>query len=204
MPEEKTPLSPTPEANQGEKAENTGRRKLTHGQQQRRQKSVFQYITILFGAAFLLLLFTFVMERHQNELLQQQNQAQIDDLQQSSVSAVQSLNNLVKENDTLKEQVAQLEEQLADYQDQVDVLPDVISNLEHTLDCTQQALDWFWQIDEAYVRGKYALCRSLIVELETAPEGGTPLKEYLPKESATHNGRFSPADRYQEICDKVF
>ena len=52
---------------------------LTPGQQKRRQKSVFQYIAILFGAAFVLLLFTFVMERRQYQLLQEQNEAQIDE-----------------------------------------------------------------------------------------------------------------------------
>jgi len=199
MPEEKTPLSPTPEASQGEKAENTGRGKLTHGQQQRRQKSVFQYITILFGAAFLLLLFTFVMERHQNELLQQQNQAQIDDLQQSSISAVQSLNNLVSENDALKEKVQELEDAKAQLEGKVAGLEMQNTVLTDKLDKTSRAMDWFWQIDEAYTRGKYSLCRSLIRSLEDAG-----LADSLPTESVTDNGRFSPADRYQEICDKVF
>lgn len=199
MPEDKSPLSPTPEASQGEKAENTGRGKLTHGQQQRRQKSVFQYITILFGAAFLLLLFTFVMERHQNELLQQQNQAQIDDLQQSSISAVQSLNNLVSENDALKEKVQELEDAKAQLEGKVAGLEMQNTDLTDKLDKTSRAMDWFWQIDEAYARGKYSLCRSLIRSLEDAG-----LADSLPTESTTENGRFSPADRYQEICDKVF
>lgn len=59
------------------------------------------------------------------------------------------------------------------------------------------ALDWFWQIDEAYVKNKWSLCRKLI---QTMPEG---LADYLPQESATDNGRFSPADRYAEIRQKV-
>jgi len=199
MSEEKTPLSPTPEANQEGKTESTGRSKLTHGQQQRRQKSVFQYITILFGAAFLLLLFTFVMERRQNELLQQQNQQQIDTLQQSSVSAVQSLNNLVSENDALKEKVQELEDAKAQLEGKVAGLEMQNTDLTAKLDKTSSAMDWFWQIDEAYARGKYSLCRSLIRSLEDAG-----LADSLPTESVTDNGRFSPADRYQEIYDKVF
>lgn len=39
---------------------------------------VFQYIAILFAAAFVLLLFTYIMDRRQYELIQDQNQAQID------------------------------------------------------------------------------------------------------------------------------
>ena len=63
---------------------------------------------------------------------------------------------------------------------------------------TVQAMDWFWQIDEAYVRGRYAQCRELIQDLEDAQ-----LADWLPTESITDNGRFSPADRYLEIREKV-
>ena len=62
-----------------------------------------------------------------------------------------------------------------------------------------QAMDWFWQIDEAYAKGRYALCRSLIKSLDEAE-----LTDYLPTESITNNGRFSPADRLAEIRNKVY
>ena len=42
-----------------------GDKPMTKGQRQRRQRSVFQYIAILFAAAFLLLLYSFMMERRQ-------------------------------------------------------------------------------------------------------------------------------------------
>lgn len=209
--EQKQPLSQEPEAPAPEsaapaegqapaasKSKTTKHPPLTPGQQKRRQKSVFQYIAILFAAAFVLLLFTFLMEQRQNDLLQQQSQEEIDSLQQESVNAVQSLQNLYDQNEALKQQVADLEEQLADYQEQIDVLPDVVSNLEHDLDCTKQAMDWFWQIDEAYVRSRWTLCRQLIDSLEEAG-----LVEYLPKESYTDNDRFSPYDRFQEIKEAV-
>ena len=61
-----------------------------------------RYIAILFAAAFVLLLLTFLMERRQTEAIMQENQAQIEDLQQS-VSAVQSLKNLYAETEALKE-----------------------------------------------------------------------------------------------------
>lgn len=200
--EQKTPSSqenPSPAqdaapATQGKKSDKV----LTPGQQKRRQKSVFQYIAILFGAAFVLLLLTFVMERRQYQLLQEQNEAQIDDLQQS-VNAVQSLNSLYEENAALKEKTQELEEENQDLQEQVDQLEQQVSDLSVQAEKTSQAMDWFWQIDEAYVRGKYALCRQLIESLEEAN-----LKEWLPKESITDNGRFSPYDRYQEIYDALY
>ena len=180
-----------------------GDKPMTKGQRQRRQRSVFQYIAILFAAAFLLLLYSFMMERRQYQSYLEQNQEQIDSLQQSA-SGVQRLDALYEENAKLKEQVADLEEQLADANDQLDVLPDVISHQEHVLSETCRALDHFWQIDEAYVRGRYSLCRELIQEMEATENGQTPLKDYLPKESTTDNGRFSPYDRYLEIYEALY
>ncbi|MGI5962347.1 MAG: hypothetical protein ACOX7N_01365 [Lawsonibacter sp.] len=170
----------------------------TPGQRKRRQKSVFQYITILFAAAFLLLLYTFLMERRQNDLLQQQNQEQIDNLQQS-VTAVQSLQNLYDQNESLQQQVADLEKQLGDAQNELENLNETMKTLEEQSESTQQAMDWFWQINEAYVRNRWSLCRQLINNLESAN-----LVEFLPKESYTDNERFSPYDRYQEIYNAVF
>ena len=183
--EEKHPLSPAPEL---EKAPEKKAPAKQGGH------SVFQYIAILFAAAFALLLFTFVMEKRQNDLLQQQNQEQIDNLQQS-VSAVQSLDNLYKENAALKEKVDELEAQAKLQAAQAQQA----AKLESDLDNTKRAMDWFWQIDEAYVSGKTRLCRSLIQSLEDAG-----LRAFLPTESTTDNGRFSPADRYQEIYDALF
>ncbi|MGE4275907.1 MAG: hypothetical protein AB7E30_01870 [Lawsonibacter sp.] len=177
-------------------------RPVTPGQQMRRKKSVFQYIAILFAAAFVLLLFTYVMDKRQNELLQQQNQEQINNLQQS-VSAVQSLQDLYDENDTLKAQVAELTDQVKELNSQVDGLETLTNNLTVVADKTNQAMDLFWQVNEAFVRGKYTLCRSLIQRMEDTSQGSA-LMEYLPKESTTDNKRFSPFDRYQEIYDQVF
>lgn len=189
--------NPSSQENPSPAQENKTDKPLTPGQQKRRQKSVFQYIAILFGAAFVLLLFTFVMERRQYQMLQEQNEAQIDDLQQS-VNAVQSLNSLYEENAAMKEKTQELEEENQDLQEQVDQLEQQVSDLSVQAEKTSQAMDWFWQIDEAYVRGKYTLCRELMDSLEEAG-----LKEALPRESVTDNGRFSPYDRYQEIYDAL-
>lgn len=202
MSEEKQ-ISPAPQAEPGSPPEAPAPesgppQRRSRSQQKRRQRSVFQYITILFAAAFVLLLFTFIMERRQNELLQQENQEQIDNLQQS-VTAVQSLDNLYKENEALRDRVDELEQQLQtaaqDLQSEKTTLLQQLEGKEKAL----QAMDWFWQIDEAYVKGRYSLCRSLIQNLQSAG-----LVEYLPKESTTENDRFSPYDRYQEIYEILY
>ena len=168
---------------------------------QRRQQSALRYITILFAAAFVLMLFTFLMERRQTEALMQENQEQIESLQQSA-SAVQSLKNLYAENEALKEQVAELEEKNSRLETEKNTLSGHVTNVELNLANAKkglQAMDWFWQIDEAYAKGRYALCRSLIKSLDEAE-----LTAYLPTESITDNGRFSPADRLAEIREILY
>lgn len=200
MSEEKQPLSPAPE--QESKPEPEKKPEHSH---KHRQKSVFQYITILFAAAFVLLLYTFMMERRQNDILQQQSNDKLNQLQQQSISAVQSLDNLYKENEELKQSVDYLEEQVAQLEQEKLKLDQDLAAAQDTNQWQQrsaEAMDWFWQVDEAYVRGKYSLCRTLMRHLEDTGDGD-PLKNYLPQESATKNGRFSPYDRYEEIYNAL-
>lgn len=200
MSEEKQSLSPAPE--QESKPEPEKKPEHSH---KHRQKSVFQYITILFAAAFVLLLYTFMMERRQNDILQQQSNDKLNQLQQQSVSAVQSLDNLYKENEKLKQSVDYLQEQVAQLEQEKLKLDQDLAAAQDTNQWQQrsaEAMDWFWQVDEAYVRGKYTLCRTLMRHLEDTGDGD-PLKNYLPQESATKNGRFSPYHRYEEIYNAL-
>lgn len=184
------------------------RRQSARAGRSRRQSSVLRYIAVLFFAAFVLLLITFIMERRQYQRLQEENQ---DNIRQS-VSATQTLNGILEDNKALQDQVKELEQELArqkaaanEFEAGLDGATAALAHTENVLVWTSQAMDYFWQIDEAYVRGKIGLCRSLIEQLEspdTTPEAG-PLAEYLPKESATGNDRFSPYDRYMEIRNKV-
>ena len=175
--QEQQPLSPAPKeeaqpsgagaAQESGDAKESRQHRISHGQQKRRQRSVFQYIAILFAAAFVLLFITYRMDRRQYELMQEQNEGQISDLQQT-ISAFQSLQGLQEENAALKEKVSELEEQAAQQESQMDELQQNNTQLQDTLSKTSSALDWFWQIDEAYVRGRYSLCRQLITSLEEA------------------------------------
>lgn len=200
MSEEKQPLSPAPE--QESKPEPEKKPEHSH---KHRQKSVFQYITILFAAAFVLLLYTFMMERRQNDILQQQSNDKLNQLQQQSVSAVQSLDNLYQENEYLKQSMDHLETQISNLEQEKQQLDQDLAAAQDTNQWQQrsaEAMDWFWQVDEAYVRGKYSLCRTLMRHLEDTGDGD-PLKNYLPQESATKNGRFSPYHRYEEIYNAL-
>jgi len=214
MREEKTPLSPTPESSEAgaaapsdpapAKADVSSKGKRVAAKHQK--QSVFQYLAILFAAAFLLLFFTFMMEKRQFEQLQQENQEQIDDLQQSSINAVHSLNSLYDENERLKNKAAALESQIKKLEEQLQQQTQAYQSGQSTLyqtieerEKSIQAMDWFWQIDEAYVRGRTEVCKDLIYSISHAG-----LVEYLPKVSITDNGRFSPYDRYFEIYNAIY
>ena len=156
--------------------------------------SVMSYMAILFLAAFILLLLAYFMQHRSSE-------AAIDGLK-DSVSAIQNAQEVYEENADLREQVYALEKQ-------IDALEDDISGLERSnsllqsekenLSLAAQAMDWFWQINEAYVRGRTTMARGLIESMTSAG-----LVEYLPRESVTNNERFSPYDRFQEIREALY
>ena len=170
-------------------------------QQKINQNSVMRYLTILFAAAFVLLLFTFAMERRQYEALQAQSQEQIDDLQQQSITAGQSLSNLYEENIQMKDELSALvielentKESLTDAQKEAD---DLLNKLNAESDRVK-AMDWFWQINEAYVRSRTDLCLELIESMEKLD-----LVKHLPRESTTDTDRYAPYDRFMEIRNKL-
>lgn len=160
---------------------------------EKRQRSVVHYIAILFAAAFLLMLMAYLMDQRQNEVVQDINQS-ISGLQES-LSDQNSLQDIYEDNIALIDQVDQLEEQIDQLTKEKDALTGQLTDQEKA----NQAMDWFWQIDEAYVLGRYSLCRDLIQKIQDAG-----LVDYLPKESITDNGRFSPAGRYQEIYEALY
>ena len=178
-----------PSDDQKKRASSDGDARRRKGQQRRRRSSVFQYIAILFMAAFALLLITFLMERRQS-------QQQIDDLRQS-VSAYQTLQGLIDENDQLKKDADRLDDQIRDLKSQLAAAETQKTELDARLqerEKTVEAMHWFWQLNEASARGRVALCRELIAAMEEAG-----LQEYLPRENTTTTDRFSPYDRYMEI-----
>lgn len=163
-----------------------------------RQHSVLGYLVILFAVAFLLLLMAYFQQQRLN------SEATSDAMKQSA-SAVESLQNLMEENKTLREQVEALQEEQDKLRADVAALTDQAAAQSDQLKDQARAMDLFWQIDEAFAKEKYALCRELIqlMEGETNADGSKRC-ESLPRTSTTDNGRFSPYDRYQEICDALY
>ena len=185
--------SPAPQPEQPEKAPEKPPAYVPPATREKRQRSVVHYIAILFAAAFLLMLMAYLMDQRQNQAMNDLNQS-LTGLQ-DSITDQSSLQDIYEDNMQLIQQVGQLEEQVKQLEEDKQSLTSQLSDQEKA----SQAMDWFWQIDEAYVLGRYSLCRSLIQELEDAG-----LVDYLPKESVTDNGRFSPSGRYQEIYEALY
>ena len=179
---------------QPEKEERTSLQHQAEHEKPSKRNPVLFYLLVLFAAAFLLLLMSFLMQRRAN-------QEAIDNLEATSNSAAQSLENTLEQNEALTKQVEDLQTAATEYQQTIRSQNSRLEELEEQVeDLTRstEALDWFWQIDEAYARGRYALARSLIQDM------GEELPQYLPRESATDNDRFSPYDRYQEIYSALY
>lgn len=185
--------SPAPQPEQPEKPPEKPPAYVPPATREKRQRSVVHYIAILFAAAFLLMLMAYLMDQRQNEAMNNLNQS-ITGLQ-DSITDQNSLQDIYEDNMQLIQQVGQLEEQVKQLEEDKQSLTSQLSDQEKA----SQAMDWFWQIDEAYVLGRYSLCRELIQEIQDAG-----LVDYLPKESITDNGRFSPSGRYQEIYEALY
>lgn len=193
MTDETRSTQPSGEA-QGASADVEARRAARRASQQRRRRnSVFQYIAILFMAAFVLLLYTFMMERRQS-------QQQINDLKQSA-SAYQTLQGFMTENTQLKQQVQDLKRTRENLENQLKQSVSEYQASTEQLDASEKtvsALIWFWELNDAYVRGRFNQCRELIAAMEEAG-----VTEFLPQDNATGTEHLSPAARYEEIHKRV-
>lgn len=160
--------------------------------------SVMGYLTILFAAAFLLLLLSYFMQQRANE------QA-ISGLEATSSNAFDSINNLIAEKDDLAQQVEDLEGQVADLQEELDAAQGQLSDAQANTETAQtaqadaqkalEAMDWFWRIQRQFSRGYYTDAANIMAEFEA-----TGLPQYLPQQALTgREGDPSPAQQYQEL-----
>lgn len=88
------------------------------------RKPVLVYLVILFAAAFILLLLAFFMQKRANDVA-------IDNLEQSSHSTAQSMEQLLAENQTLESQLADTMQALQSVQGELDQAAQQIQELEN-------------------------------------------------------------------------
>ena len=149
-------------------------------------KSVVVYIMVLFIAAFLLMALSFFMHQRSN--------SEVMGEIQSSVSAMQELQKSQETINALQKELKSAQEAAETFQDANETSRNQASQLEHTLERTQEAMDWFWQLNEAYVCEDEARCREILETMNGRQE--SPMSEYLPEGSAA-------AARFQEIQEAL-
>ena len=94
-------------------------------------RSVLFYLFVLFAAALVLLLLAYFMQQRANE-------AARSDLEQSSHTAEQSVEQLSEENDALREQIANLENESEYWHDQLIQTTDTLEKLGVSYEQTQR------------------------------------------------------------------
>ncbi|NLF34629.1 MAG: hypothetical protein GX585_01535, partial [Clostridiales bacterium] len=129
----------------------------------KKQMSVVGYLALLFAAAFLLLLLSYLMQQRSNE-------AMFSELQRS-ISAVQSLDQLVAENKELEDRVMALEAELAALR----LTEQSARTLSERREKALEAMDWLREIAGLYELGYYRKARTALAAFE---ESGLPA--YLP------------------------
>ena len=149
-----------------------------------RMKKVYTYVAILFTVAFLLILWTFLM-----------NQRSINEIKDGNTA----LQSTLEENDTLEARARELEAQLAEAEADRDALSEALERKSEQL----RALDWLIEIENDCRAKNIDEAKENIRAFEK--EGAA---EDLPTEalrtSITGDDAPSPAARYKAIVEELF
>lgn len=147
---------------------------------------VMSYLVILFAAAFLLLLLSYLMQ-------QRSNQETIDGLK-TSVSTMQSVEDLIEDNQLLHNQVSEMEAQINTLTQSRQALEAQVQDQDQAL----TAMDWLWRIQRAYSKGSKKDARELVDQFEA-----TGLSHALPQTALSGVDGPSPAEQYNALLDAL-
>lgn len=151
-----------------------------------RRSSIMVYLVILFAAAFLLLLLAYFQQQRAN--------SETSDALQKSVSAVGTIENMMSENETLRQEVETLK---SDYQALDDLYQkEVQAHLQ--LEGERVALDYLWRIQRLWDRGKRNEALVLVEQFESS--GAT---SSLPRTNPSGVEGNSPMDQYNALLDAL-
>ena len=154
--------------------------------------SVAGYMLVLFVVAFLMLLLAFFQQQRASD-------DAIEGLEQKSSSALASVQDIMAERDSLKEQIAALEQELADADRD-------LRHGEEALDSAAQreaALQHLNQVRALYNQGRYADARAL-VEAGEAQGMEQLLQEASSSLSEEEKEIYDPYEAYQLLKSWLF
>lgn len=160
-----------------------------------RQKRVYVYIAVLFTAAFILILWSFLSTHRSNQ--------QVIDQLKGSTNLMQST---LERNAELEDEVKALEGEVDELEKTIAAQSDALASYEEAAErnaAALRAMDWLAEIERAYSAKSYEQARENIRAFEDSD-----LAQYL-SDAALHTDASgddapSPAERYGEIVAKLF
>lgn len=144
-----------------------------------KRNPVLFYLMILFAVAFLLLLMSFMMQSRAN-------QEAMSHLEETSNSAVESLENKLKENEQLKAQVTQLEEENQQLTSQLEEQSGQVAESQEELKQVVQALTALNTLRSLYNQGRYSDARDFLAEQELNADNSYVIEDYLTLYNETY------------------
>lgn len=182
----RNPSRPRPSAELQHQAEHTHPR--------RRSSSVLIYLVAMFAVAFLLLLLAYFQ--------QQRSSAEAnDDAMKQSASAFQSIQNLLSENEALRQEAGELEAQVDALTQEKAALEQSLQTHADQIDAAHRqltAMDYFWRIQRLYSRGSRRAALDRVKEFEA-----TGLPQDLPMANYSQVEGTSPYEQYQALLDAL-
>lgn len=160
----------------------------------RQGPSVLAYLVVLFVVAFMLLLIAYFQQ-------QRQNSQATDDAMKQSASALQSIQDLLAENERLRGEVTGLDAQVDRLTQEKGDLESSLQTYADKADAAGRqlvAMDYFWRIQRLYSRGSRSAALNLAKEFEA-----TNLPPELPRTNYSDVEGTSPYDQYQALLDAL-
>lgn len=145
-----------------------------------RQKPVIIYILVLFVVALMMMALSLLMHQRSNE----EALGELTD----SIAAMREAQSDQNRLNQLQKDLDEAKELLTEFENAAETARNQASHANYVLEQTQEAMNWFWQLDEAYVLNDTQRCAEILAEMNQNPE--SPMQEYLSGKAA---------DRYTEI-----
>lgn len=151
-----------------------------------RRPPVLSYLVILFAVAFLLLLIAYFQQQRMN--------SETSDALKQSVSAVGAIENMMNDNETLRQEVEDLKNDYLELKERYTDEATARSELEGQ----SIALDYLWRIQRYWDRGNRSEALALVEQLEDSGYASS-----LPRTSPSGAEGASPMDQYNALLDAL-
>lgn len=151
-----------------------------------RRPPVLSYLVILFAVAFLLLLIAYFQQQRMN--------SETNDALKQSVSAVGAIENMMSDNETLRQEVEELKNDYLELKERYTDEAAARSELEGQA----IALDYLWRIQRYWDRGNRSEALALVEQLEDSGYASS-----LPRTSPSGAEGPSPLEQYNALLDAL-